>query len=525
MYPVATTAATAEKSPKGLLFASWVCYTTRSMSTNKSKYVLDQSTTGTRAIAFDANGNVAASAQRDLTQIYPQPGWVEHDPTDILQSVYFVLCEVCKTIPAEQIEAVGITNQRETVVAWDAVTGSPIYNAVVWQCRRSAEACAELEAAGCAPLIYEKTGLMPDAYFSATKIQWLLKNVPMVREAAELGRLRVGTVDTYIMYKLSGGKIFATDFTNASRTLLFNIHKRTWDDDLLRLFGIKREMLPAAYPSGYAFGCIEKSLLGHEIPVCAVMGDQQSALFGQKCFTRGAGKCTFGTGCFLLANTGNDAIDSKQGLLTTLAADADGQPCYAVEGSVFAGGAAVQWLRDEMGLIRTSAESETLALQAENSGGVYVVPAFVGLGAPYWDSTARGMICGITRGTTRAHIVRATLESIAYQCFDVLHAMERDTGTRFSRLTVDGGASANNFLLQFLADISGTEIVRPRIIETTALGAAMLAAHMHGGDTACLLQKNDFTDRVFRPQIGEDERKAAVLGWKNAVARARYKQL
>lgn len=499
----------------------------KDMERNKGKYVLalDQGTTSTRAIIFDENGDIKACGQKEFKQIYPKPGWVEHDPYDIIDSVYKVIEEaVLKSgINIKDIDAMGITNQRETVIVWDSETGAPLYNAIVWQCRRSADACRELIDAGCGELIYEKTGLMPDAYFSATKIKWILDNVPAAKEAAKASRLRAGTVDTYIMYRLSGGKIFATDYTNAARTMLFNIHKRVWDEDLLRLFSIKREMLPQVYPSGNVFGTLSEEILGMKIPVCAVAGDQQAALFGQRCFNKGSIKCTFGTGCFLLSNTGGESVDSKRGLLTTLAIDADGQPCYALEGSVFTGGAAVQWLRDEMRLIDTSAQSEQAALSVPDSGGVYVVPAFVGLGAPYWDSDARGTICGITRGTKREHVIRATLESIAYQCFDVLHAMERDVGIKFGRLSVDGGASANNFLMQFLADITGAEIVRPRIVETTALGVASLAAHVFGGDTCAILQKDNFADKIFRPQIDVKKREELIVGWAVAVSRARYK--
>ncbi len=497
------------------------------MKENESKYVLalDQGTTGTRAIIFNESGEIAGAAYKEFRQIYPQPGWVEHDPTEILHTVYYTAAEALKAgnVSPEQIEAMGIANQRETVVAWDSETGAPLYNAVVWQCRRSADECRRLIEAGCDRLIYEKTGLMPDAYFSATKMKWLLENVPQVREAANEGRLRFGTIDTYLMFKLSGGKIYATDYTNAARTMLFNIHKREWDADLLQLFSVKREMLPSVEPSGHAFGYAEKELIGKEIPICAVAGDQQAALFGQHCFAPGAAKCTFGTGLFLLSNTGGENVNSKQGLITTLASDVDGLPCYALEGSVFTGGAAIQWLRDEMKLLSSAAESEQIAASVPDSGGVYVVPAFVGLGAPYWDSDARGTICGITRGTKREHIVRATLESIAYQCFDVLHAMERDTSVSFTRLAVDGGASANNFLMQFLADITGVEIIRPRVVETTALGAAMLAAHIFGGATAAMLQKSDFAERIFKPRLSKKKRDELIWGWKTAVARARHK--
>ena len=451
---------------------------------------------------------------------------MEHNPEDILSSVFSVIKSAVagSEIDCADIEAIGITNQRETVVAWDADTGKAAYNAIVWQCRRTAADCSKLIEAGCDKLIYEKTGLMPDAYFSATKIKWLTDNVPRVKELADCEKLRIGTVDAYIMYMLSGGKIFATDYTNAARTMLFNIHKREWDSDLLQLFGIKREILPSVCPSGQVYGNMSADILGREIPICAAAGDQQAAMFGQRCFAKGAMKCTFGTGCFLLCNTGGDAVNSKRGLITTLASDADGLPCYALEGSVFTAGSAVQWLRDEMRIIETSAESERAAISVSDSGGVYIVPAFVGLGAPYWDSDARGTICGITRATTREHIIRATLEAIAYQCCDVIHAMERDMGENIARLSVDGGASANNFLMQFLADITGAEIVRPRIIETTALGAAMLAARTFGGNTAAMLQKKDYADKIFKPTIDNNERQKLILGWKNAVAKTRYKQ-
>ncbi len=497
------------------------------MKANESKYVLalDQGTTGTRAIIFNEDGEIVGAAYKEFKQIYPQPGWVEHDPVEILHTVYYTAAEALKNggVSAEQIEAMGIANQRETVVAWDSKTGAPLYNAVVWQCRRSADECRRLIEAGCEQLIYEKTGLMPDAYFSATKMKWLLENVPQVREAADAGRLRFGTVDTFLMFKLSGGKIYATDYTNAARTMLFNIHKREWDADLMQLFSVKREMLPNVFPSGHTYGYASKELTGKEIPICAVAGDQQAALFGQHCFAPGAAKCTFGTGLFLLCNTGGENVNSKQGLITTLASDADGLPCYALEGSVFTGGAAIQWLRDEMKLIATAEESEQAAISVPDGGGVYVVPAFVGLGAPYWDSDARGIVCGITRGTKREHIVRATLESIAFQCFDVLHAMERDTSLSFTRLAVDGGASANNFLMQFLADITGAEIVRPRVVETTALGVAMLAAHVFGGKTSAMLQKGDFAEKIFKPRLPKEKRDELILGWKVAVARARHK--
>ena len=493
---------------------------------DQKKYVLalDQGTTGTRSIIFDADGNIVSNAYAPLKQIYPQPGWVEHDPHDILGGALKTINEAIKqaNVSLEQIETVGITNQRETVIAWDSVTGEPLYNAIVWQCRRSADECARLKAAGCEQLIYEKTGLRSDAYFSATKIKWLLNNVDEVKAASYAGTLRFGTVDTYLMYKLSGGEIYATDYTNAARTMLFNIHKHEWDADLMQLFGVKRENLPQVHPSGYKFGNISYGVLGRYIPICAVAGDQQAALFGQHCFGKGYAKCTFGTGLFLLCNTGGENVKSQNGLITTLAANADGLPCYALEGSVFTGGAAIQWLRDELQIIDSAADSEIMAKSVPDTGGVYVVPAFVGLGAPFWDSNVRGTITGITRGTKREHIVRATLEAIAYRCADVLRAMESDTGLKFSKLAVDGGASANDFLMQFLSDITGAEIVRPKIIETTALGVGMLAAHTFGGKTAAILQKSDYAEKTFKPQIKREQREQAIAGWQTAVSKARY---
>lgn len=480
---------------------------------------LDQGTTSTRAILFDENGLPASVAQTEFAQIYPHPGWVEHNPADIMGTTCGAIASAIASggISPADIVSLGITNQRETVLVWDGETGKTLYNAIVWQCRRTASYCRELEESGKSETIYRKTGLRPDAYFSATKIKWLIDNVSAVAAAAKAGRLRAGTVDSYIMYCLSGGKIFATDVTNASRTMLYNIDKRDWDDELLSLFSLRREMLPQVFPSGHKFGVTDGKVLGHEIPICAVAGDQQAALYGQGCHTRGTVKCTFGTGCFLLCNTGSERMDSKHGLLTTLAADKSGNPAYALEGSVFTGGAAVQWLRDEMRLIRTSAESEEAALSVPDSGGVYVVPAFVGLGAPYWDSDARGTICGITRGTRREHIIRATLESIAYRTGDVLDSMRRDTGEKFGRLSVDGGASANNFLMQFLADITGASIVRPRTLETTALGVATLAARISGTEIA----ENRGEATVFEPKISPAKREELLDGWKQAVERAR----
>ncbi|MDE7394712.1 MAG: glycerol kinase GlpK [Clostridiales bacterium] len=486
----------------------------------KQRYILalDQGTTSTRAVIFNESGEAVACAQREFAQIYPHAGWVEHDPREILSTALGVMAEAAAHVDPSSIAAMGITNQRETVVVWEK-DGTPVYNAVVWQCRRTADACRALIEGGYSETIYKKTGLIPDAYFSATKIKWILDNVAGAREKAKSGKLYAGTIDTYLLYCLSGGKIFATDYTNAARTMLFNIHEKKWDDELLSLFDIPVGLLPQVYPSAHFFGVTQKRVLGRELPVCGVAGDQQAALYGQGCVGEGQVKCTFGTGVFLLCNTGERAVRSSHGLLTTLAAARNGAP-FALEGSVFVGGAAVQWLRDEMKLIHSAAESEEVALSVKSSGGVYVVPSFVGLGAPYWDSGARGLICGITRGTGRAHIVRATLESIAYQTADVLFAMQNDTGRALTRLRVDGGASANNFLMQFLADITGAEIVRSRCVETTALGAARLAA-VASGENVFTAGDDDRIDCVFAPNMKQSEREEALCGWSSAVSRAR----
>lgn len=438
---------------------------------------LDQGTTSTRAIIFDKSGAAVACAQQEFKQLYPRPAWVEHAPNDIMGSVVGVISEalVRAGLTAAEISAMGITNQRETTFVWDKKTGKPVCNAIVWQCRRTADYCEKLKADGFAEKIYNKTGLVPDAYFSATKIKWILDNIEGARARAERGELLFGTVDTFILWQLSKGRIFATDYTNASRTMLFNIHSLEWDVELLRLFDIPRRMLPEVKPSGYRYGETDKSFFGSPIPVCGVAGDQQAALFGQACFKAGDVKNTYGTGCFLLMNTGRRAVKSRNGLVTTLAAGLTDKPDYVLEGSVFVGGAVVQWLRDEMKAIATAEDSERLARSVEDSGGVYVVPAFTGLGAPYWDAEARGTITGITRGTTTAHIVRAALEAIAYEVCDLVTAMEKDSGMKLTRLAVDGGACANDFLMQFQSDILSCEAVRPKVAETTALGAAYLA--------------------------------------------------
>lgn len=484
---------------------------------------LDQGTTSTRAIVFDKNGRIAGKAQQEFTQIYPKAGWVEHAPRDIIGTAMGVIAEALVRADADigDIAAIGITNQRETTLVWDKNTGAPVYNAIVWQCRRTADYAEKLKRDGLAPYIYDKTGLVPDAYFSATKIRWILDNVKGARDRAERGELLFGTVDTYLMWRLSKGRIFATDYTNASRTMLFNIHTLEWDEELLRLFDIPASMLPRVQASGSFFGNTDKSVIGAEVPVCGVAGDQQAALFGHLCTDEGDVKNTYGTGCFLLMNTGAKAVRSTHGLVTTLGASAEGRPPYVLEGSVFIAGAAVQWLRDELGLVSSAAETEKWANSVNDTAGVYLVPAFTGLGAPYWDSSARGVICGITRGANKAHIIRAVLESIAYQTEDLIAAMQKDAGLKVNSLRVDGGASMNNFLMKFQADISGIDIIRPEVVETTALGAAYLA-----GLTCGYWTKDELNAMVrgatrFSPTIGEEERRKNLDGWALAVSRAR----
>lgn len=490
------------------------------------KYVLalDQGTTSTRAIVLDGNGHIAGKAQQEFKQIYPAPGWVEHDPTDIIGTSVGVIAEalIRANVVIEDILAIGITNQRETTIVWDKRTGAPVCNAIVWQCRRTADYAEQLKRDGLSDLIYSKTGLVPDAYFSATKIKWILDNVEGARKRAENGELLFGTVDTYLMWRLSRGKIFATDYTNASRMMLFNIHTLSWDDDLLRLFNIPRCMLPEVKPSCGLFGYTDKQVLGGEVPICGVAGDQQAALFGQLCVNEGDVKNTYGTGCFLLMNTGAKAVQSNNGLVTTLGASAGGRPPYVLEGSVFVGGAVVQWLRDELGLIGSAAESEEWANKVKDNGGVYVVPAFTGLGAPYWDSAARGLICGVTRGTGKAHIVRAALESVAYQSADLVYAMQKYSGIKVNCLRVDGGASANDFLMQFQADILGAKIQRPKITESTALGAAYLAG-LYSGVWSSLaeLENQRMCEREFLPDNDVEKRRKRLSGWADAVKRAR----
>lgn len=485
---------------------------------------LDQGTTSSRALLFDGRGMLVASAQEEFPQIYPRPGWVEHDPRAILSSQLNALRAVLKEsgVRVEELAAVGVANQRETVLLWDKFTGKPVYNAIVWQCRRTASFCEQL-ACTHKEFIYDRTGLRTDAYFSASKLKWLLDNVPFARERAERGDLLFGTVDTYLVWYLTGGKVHATDYTNASRTMLFNIHTREWDEGLCKLFGIPMGILPKVLPSGADFGRMDAQFIGAEVPICAAVGDQQGALFGHLCTEEGAGKTTYGTGCFLLVNTGSRAVRSENGLITTLAASLQ-EPRYALEGSVFVGGAAVQWLRDGLGLVSSAKETEAIARSVPDTGGVSFVPAFVGLGAPHWDAECRGTICGITRGTTAAHIVRAALESIALQVFDIVHAMEQDLRTVIARLCVDGGASANDFLMQFQADILGAEVVRPACAETTARGAAYLAGLYCGNyrDVAALREQAEEAT-LFVPQMSGAQRTEKLLAWEEALGRAMYK--
>ena len=486
------------------------------------KYIaaLDQGTTSSRTILFDGDGRAVACAQEEFRQLYPKPGWVEHDCRDIVRSQLQSFRRALESggVSADEIEAIGIANQRETVVVWDKFTGKPVYNAIVWQCRRTSEFCEHLKTRH-GRAIYDKTGLNVDAYFSASKIKWIFDNVPFAKRRAEKGELLFGTIDSYLIWVLTGGKVHATDYTNASRTMLFNIHTLEWDRELCELFGVPMGMLPAVKPSGADYGVTDRAVLGAEIPIRAAVGDQQGALFGQLCTEAGEVKNTYGTGCFLLMNTGARAVRSQNGLITTLSASL-GKPDYVLEGSVFIGGAVVQWLRDGLGLVESAAETEELALSVPDTGGVSLVPAFVGLGAPHWDSQCRGLLCGITRGTTRAHIVRAALESIALQTFDVVHAMEQDMRTSIARLCVDGGASANGFLMRFQADMLGAEVCRPAVMETTALGAAYLAGLCSGfyKDIAALRSRRDGM-AVFRPKMDDASRAEKLLAWEEALAR------
>ena len=482
---------------------------------------LDQGTTSSRAVLFDHDQQIVGICQQEYPQIYPQAGWVEHDPLEIWSSQYSVMMEAIArfNVAPEEIAAIGITNQRETTIVWDKLTGEPVYNAIVWQCRRTAPICEDLIAMGLRDYIRENTGLLIDAYFSGTKIKWILDHVPGARERAERGELLFGTVDTWLVWKLTGGRVHVTDYTNASRTMLFNIRTLDWDDKILAALDIPRSMLPEVKDSSAVYG--HAVIGGYAVPIAGIAGDQQAALFGQACFDKGDAKNTYGTGCFLLMNVGEAFVQSRSGLLTTIAVGIGGKVEYALEGSVFVGGAVIQWLRDSLRVIESAAESEALALSVPDSGGVYLVPAFTGLGAPHWDMYARGTIVGLTRGSTREHIVRAALEAIAYQVADVVRAMEQDTGLKLSALRVDGGASANNFLMQFQADVLARNTVRPVVRETTALGAACLAGLAVGFWSSREEIRAAWTeDRTFTPAMSEADRKAALGGWQKAVGRA-----
>lgn len=487
-----------------------------------AKYImaLDQGTTSSRCILFDKAGNICSMAQREFEQIYPKPGWVEHNPMEIWSTQYAVMSEAMALVGAKpkDIAGIGITNQRETTIVWDKETGEPVYNAIVWQCRRTAKDINLLVKDGYADVIKAKTGLVPDAYFSATKIAWILSNVAGARKKAEEGRLLFGTVDTWLIWKLTGGAVHVTDYTNASRTMLFDIHNRCWDKELLEKFNIPEVMLPKVKPSSCIYGYTDPSVLAGNVAIAGAAGDQQAALFGQCCFEPGEVKNTYGTGCFLLMNTGDKPVESKHGLITTIAAGSDDQLHYALEGSVFTGGAIVQWLRDEMRLIRSSSQSEDYARMVNDTNGVYIVPAFSGMGAPYWNPYARGCVVGLSRGTNKEHFIRASLESIAYQTYDVLKAMESDTGHIVKELKVDGGASANDFLMEFQADILGAKIRRPKCIETTALGAAYLA----GLAVGFFKDLNEIRDNwqlasTFESSMAPSDRDNLLAGWRRAV--------
>ena len=485
---------------------------------------LDQGTTSSRAILFDKEGNIVATSQKEFTQFYPHAGWVEHNPMEIWGSQSGVMREVLETnyIRPEDICAIGITNQRETTIVWEKSTGKPVYNAIVWQCRRTSQICDELKEKGYDKLIKDKTGLILDAYFSATKIKWILDNVEGAREKAEKGELLFGTVDTWLIWNLTRGKVHVTDYSNAARTMLYNIKELRWDDEILEILNIPKSMLPEVKPSSCIYGHTDEGMLsGAMIPIAGCAGDQQAALFGQTCFEEGSAKNTYGTGCFMLMNTGENIVESKNGLLTTIAWGVDGKVEYALEGSIFIGGASIQWLRDELRVLYDAGQSEFYANSVKDTNGVYVVPAFAGLGAPYWDMYARGSIMGLTRGSNRAHLVRATLESIAYQVKDVLNAMQEDSGLKLKGLKVDGGASANNFLMQFQSDILDAKINRPRVVETTALGAAYLA----GLAVGFYKDKEDIKsswiiDKEFTPDMSEAKRDLLYKGWKKAVSRS-----
>ena len=481
---------------------------------------LDAGTTSNRCILFDRDGRICSMAQREFTQIFPQPGWVEHDAEEIWASMLGVAVEAMNKISASasDIAAIGITNQRETAIVWDKATGMPVYNAIVWQCRRTSEYCDTLKAKGLEPVIHEKTGLIIDAYFSASKVKWILDQVPGARERAEAGELLFGTVETWLIWKLTRGRVHVTDYSNAARTMMFNIHTLSWDEEILAELDIPKAMLPEPMPSSLVYGMSDPSFLGGEIPIAGAAGDQQAALFGQACFSPGEAKNTYGTGCFLLMNTGEKPVISRNGLLTTVAWGLDGKVFYALEGSVFVAGAAVQWLRDEMRLIDSAEDSAYMAQKVDDTNGCYVVPAFTGLGAPHWDQYARGTIVGLTRGVNKYHIIRATLDSIAYQVNDVLHAMQEDTGIRLEYLKVDGGASRNDFLMQVQANITNAIVQRPSCTETTAMGASYLAGLAVGfWKDQEEIRKNWALDRTFQPLLTEEVRAGFIKGWNKAV--------
>ena len=489
-----------------------------------SKYILalDQGTSSSRAIVFDQHGHTKAVAQKEFTQIFPKPGWVEHNPMEIWSSQASVIAEAITSIDINglDIAGIGITNQRETTIVWDAETGEPVYNAIVWQDRRTSEYCDMLKGKGLTDMIRSKTGLIIDAYFSATKIRWILENVPYAREKAEQGKLRFGTVDTWLIWMLTRGKVHVTDVSNASRTMVYNIHDLCWDKDLLELFGIPESMMPQVKSSSEVYGYTKTTLFAHEVPIAGIAGDQQAALFGQMCTEPGSVKNTYGTGCFLLMNSGEKPITSSNNLLTTIAWKIGDKVNYALEGSIFVAGSVVQWLRDGLGIIKSSSEVEALAASVEDNGGVYFVPALTGLGAPYWDQYAKGCLYGISRGTTAAHIARAALEGIAFQTMDIVNAMQRDAGISLAELKVDGGASRNNLLMQFQADILGTSVIRPQVTETTALGAAYLAGLAVGyWESIDHIKSQWAVDKAFVPSAPKDEVEALKAGWADAIGR------
>lgn len=486
------------------------------------KYILalDQGTTSSRCILFDKQGNICSMAQKEFEQIYPKPGWVEHNPMEIWSSQLSVATEAMSKIGAtgEDIAAVGITNQRETTIVWNRHTGEPVYNAIVWQCRRTADRFKQMVEDGMSDYVQQTTGLVPDAYFSASKLAWILDNVEGARREAEAGNLLFGTIDTWLIWNLTKGAVHVTDYTNASRTMMFDIHNLCWDEKLLQYFKIPKEMLPEVKPSSSIYGYTETSVLGNQIPIAGAAGDQQAALFGQCCFSVGEVKNTYGTGCFLLMNTGEKAVTSKNGLLTTIAASLENRIQYALEGSIFVAGAGVQWLRDEMDMLKDAGQSEEYAVSVEDTNGVYMVPAFTGLGAPYWNPYARGTVVGLTRGCRKEHFVRAALEAMAYQTYDILKIMEQESGVDFVRLKVDGGAAKNDFLMQFQSDVLNVDVLRPECVETTALGAAYLAGIAVGyWKDLEDVRRNWALSNTFHPDMSEEKREKLLSGWKRAV--------